>query len=142
MQAVWTQEQPSYQGPFVSFSGIQAKPQPIQKPYPPVIIGGHTKEAYRRAVQYANGWYGFALDLDKTAECLTGLKQAAQEVQRPMALGELEISITPGPTLDRDAAKRYADLGVQRLIPFPRAKTEQIVQDFIKQSAETLIGRI
>ncbi|MGE0827147.1 MAG: LLM class F420-dependent oxidoreductase [Candidatus Binatia bacterium] len=142
MQAIWTQEHPSYQGPFMSFSGIQAKPQPIQKPYPPVIIGGHTKEAFRRAVQYANGWYGFALDLDKTAECLAGLKQAAQEVQRPKALGELEISITPGPILNRDTAKHYADLGVQRLVPFPRAKTEQIVQDFIKQSADTLIGRV
>ena len=98
--------------------------------------------ADRRAVQYANGWYGFALDLTKTAECLNGLKKAAQEVNRPKALGELEISITPGPTLDLDTVKRYADLGVHRVIPFPRAKTEQVVQDFIKQSADTLIGRV
>src|SRR4030095_15306611 len=61
MQAVWTQEQPAYQGKFVSFSKIQTKPQPVQKPHPPVVIGGHTPEAFRRAVQYANGWYGFAL---------------------------------------------------------------------------------
>jgi len=142
MQAIWTQEQPAYQGKFVSFGKIQAKPQPVQKPHPPVVIGGHTPEAFRRAVQYANGWYGFALDPTKTAECLAGLKKAAQEVTRSTALGELEISITPGPTLDLDTAKRYADLGVHRLIPFPRAKTEQIVQDFIKQSADTLVGRI
>src|ERR1700752_296631 len=50
MQAVWTQEQPAYQGKFVSFSKIQAKPQPVQKPHPPVVIGGHTPEAFRRAV--------------------------------------------------------------------------------------------
>jgi len=142
MQAVWTQEQPSYKGKFVSFAGIQAKPQPVQKPYPQVVIGGHTPEAFRRAVQYANGWYGFALDPTKTAECLAGLKKAAQEVNRPKTLNELEISITPGPTLDHDTAKRYADLGVHRLIPFPRAKTEQIVLDFIKESADTVIGRI
>ena len=77
MQAVWTQEQPAYQGKFVSFGKIQAKPQPVQKPHPPVVIGGHTPEAFRRAVQYANGWYGFALDPAKTAECLAGLKKAA-----------------------------------------------------------------
>ena len=142
MQAVWTQEQPAYRGKFVSFGGIQAKPQPVQKPHPPVVIGGHTREAFRRAVRYANGWYGFALDLAKTEECLAGLKRATQEVTRPQSLGELEISITPGPALDLDTAKRYSDLGVHRVIPFPRAKTEQIVQDFIKQSADTLIGRV
>jgi probable F420-dependent oxidoreductase len=142
MQAVWTQEQPTYKGEFVSFSGIQAKPQPVQKPYPAVVIGGHTPEAFRRAVQYANGWYGFALDMTKTAECLAGLKKAAQEVSRPQALGTLEISITPGPALDLDTAKRYADLGVYRLIPFPRAKTEQVVLDFIKESADTVIGHL
>ena len=48
----------------------------------------------------------------------------------------------PEANVGSDTAKRYADLGVHRLIPFPRAKTEQIVQDFIKQSADTLVGRI
>ena len=141
MQAVWTQEKPAYHGQFVSFGGIQALPQPVQKPHPPVVIGGHTKEAFRRAVQYANGWYGFALDLEKTAECLAGLKKAAQEVTRPMSLGSLDISITPGPTLDLDTVKRFVDLGVHRLIPFPRAKTEQALHDFIKQAKDTFIGR-
>jgi probable F420-dependent oxidoreductase len=141
MKAVWMQEKPAHQGEFVTFSGIQALPQPVQKPHPPVVIGGHTKEAFRRAVQHANGWYGFALDREKTAECLAGLKKAAQEVNRPTHLGPLDISITPGPTLDLDLTKRYADLGVHRLIPFPRVKTEQALHDFIKQSADSFIGR-
>lgn len=142
MQAVWTQEKPAYQGRFVSFSGIRALPRPVQRPYPPVVIGGHTPEAFRRAVQYGNGWYGFALDLDATAKCLAGLKAAAQMAQRPASLGELEISITPGPGLDLEMAKRYADLGVHRLIPFRRAKTEQELLDFARQSADSLIGRV
>jgi alkanesulfonate monooxygenase SsuD/methylene tetrahydromethanopterin reductase-like flavin-dependent oxidoreductase (luciferase family) len=142
MKAVWTQEKPAHHGEFVSFGGIQALPQPVQKPHPPVVIGGHTKEAYRRAVQYANGWYGFALDPEKTTECLAGLKKAAQEVTRPTSLGSLDISITPGPALDLDLAKRFADLGVHRLIPFPRVKTEQALHDFIKQSADSFLGKV
>jgi len=142
MKAVWMQEKPSYQGRFVSFSGIQAKPQPVQKPHPPVVIGGHTAEAFRRAVQYGNGWYGFALDLDATAKCLAGLKEAAKAVNRSSSLGELEISITPGPGLDLDMAKRYAELGAHRLIPFRRAKTEQELLDFVNQTRDTLIGRV
>jgi len=142
MKAVWSQENPAYQGHFVSFKGIQAKPQPVQKPYPPVVIGGHTAEAFRRAVQHANGWYGFALDLDATAKCLAGLKKAAQEVNRPNNLGELEISVTPGLELDLDITKRYAELGVHRLIPFRRAKTDQELLDFVSQTRDTLIGRV
>ena len=142
MKAVWTQEKPVYQGQFVSFHDIQARPQPVQKPHPPVVIGGHTKEAFRRAVQYGNGWYGFALDLEATEKCLAGLKEAAQQVRRPTELGELEISVTPGPQLDLDMAKRYAQLGVHRLIPFRRAKAEQDLLTFIHQSRDTLIGRV
>jgi hypothetical protein len=59
-----------------------------------------------------------------------------------MELGELDISITPGPQLDRDTAKRYADLGVQRLIPFRRGKTEQELLDFVHQTRDALIGRL
>lgn len=142
MKAVWTQEKPAYKGQFVSFSDIQARPQPVQKPHPPIVIGGHTKEAFQRAVQYGNGWYGFALDLAATEKCITGLKEAAQQVSRPQELGALEISITPGPALDLDAAKRYADLGVHRLIPFRRAKTEQELLDFVSQTRDVLIGKI
>jgi probable F420-dependent oxidoreductase len=142
MQAVWTQEKPTYQGRFVSFRGIQALPRPVQKPYPWVVIGGHTAEAFRRAVEHANGWYGFALDVNATAKCVAGLKEAAKTVNRPSSLGELEISITPGPAFDLDTAKRYADLGVHRLIPFRRAKTEQELLDFVSQTANSLIGKI
>jgi hypothetical protein len=63
-------------------------------------------------------------------------------VKRPGSLGELEISITPGPGLDLDMTKRYADLGVHRLIPFRRAKTEQELLDFVSQCQNSLIGRI
>ncbi len=142
MQAVWTLEKPAYQGRFVSFGGIQALPRPVQKPYPWVVIGGHTPEAFRRAVEHANGWYGFALDLDATAKCIAGLKEAAKTANRPSSLRELEVSITPGPGLDPDIAKRYADLGVHRLIPFRRAKTEQELLDFISQTGNSLVGKV
>jgi probable F420-dependent oxidoreductase len=142
MKTLWTQEKPAYKGNFVSFSDIQARPQPVQKPHPPIVIGGHTKEAFRRAVQYGNGWYGFALDLAATEKCLAGLQEAARQVNRPQELGALEISVTPGPALDLDTAKKYAELGVHRLIPFRRAKTEQELLDFVSQSRDTLLGRI
>ena len=122
--AMWTQPRPSYRGRFVSFDGIQAFPHPLQQPHPPIVIGGATPQAFQRAVRYGNGWYGFALDVERTAQCLEGLRAARREHARPRELGELEISITPAGKLDRDTVKRFADLGVHRLIVFRPARSE------------------
>ena len=141
MKAVWTQDKPAHQGEFVSFGDIQARPQPVQKPHPPVVFGGHTPQAYERSVQHGNGWFGFALDVEATTTCLDGLKHAARQVERPAELGSLEISVTPKGRLDADTVKRFADLGVDRLIPFKAAKTEADWIDYARQTGDELIGR-
>ena len=83
--------------------GIQALPRPVQQPHPPIVIGGHTPAAYRRAVSHANGWYGFALDLaDDAPNVSPGCAARSPSTSRPAALGALEISITPRGPLDRD----------------------------------------
>ena len=101
---------------FTQISGIQSNPRPVQAPHPPIIIGGMSPPAYRRAVKQGNGWYGFFEDLETTAASIAGLKQAAEECQRPTELGELEITITPPGPVDLDTVKRYEDLGVTRLV--------------------------
>lgn len=137
MQTLWTAEQPSHAGRFVQYAGIQAKPQPVQQPLP-IVIGGHTPAAFRRAVAHAHGWYGFALDLAATARCLEGLRIAAQEVERPAALGPLEISITPAAGLSAEACAQYAAAGVHRLIPFPRLKTADELLAFVEATSPLL----
>ena len=123
MLALWTMPKPAHEGPFVRFAGIQAFPRPVQTPYPPIVIGGHTPPAFRRAVERANGWYGFALTTDDTAACIEGLKTAARSASRPASLGALEISVTPKGKLDAAAVGRYAALGVERLIVYRPAAT-------------------
>jgi probable F420-dependent oxidoreductase len=135
MLAVWTQEKPAYAGRFVSFSGIQSLPRPVQRPHPPIVIGGASPEAFARAVRHGNGWYGFALDLDGTAACLDGLRRAAREHDRPASLGPLEVSVTPRGRLDADAVHRFADLGVHRLIPFAAAADEAELLAFVERIA-------
>lgn len=116
IRELWTSEKPSFDGRFTSFSGIQSRPLPIQKPSPPIHVGGMSAPALRRAVAQGDGWYGFFQDLDATAEALRGLEEAAKRTERPDALGRLEISVTPPGPVDRDTARRYEDLGVDRLI--------------------------
>lgn len=116
MQALWTQPKPEYRGRFVSFGNVQAFPRPVQKPHPPFVMGGATPPAFRRAVTMCQGWFGFAMDLDKTASAIQGLRAEEARHDRPAELGELEISIAPGMPLDADTVRRYEDLGVHRLI--------------------------
>ncbi len=133
--AVWTQEQPRYHGRFVVFEHIQALPRPVQRPHPPIVFGGATTPAFRRAVMHANGWYGFALDLDSTARCIDGLRAAQRDCQRPAELGELEISVTPSIRLDAETVKRFAELGVHRLIVAGRPRTEADVLATVRNTA-------
>ena len=139
MLALWTLSQPRYRGRFVSFEGIQAFPRPVQQPHPPIVFGGATPPAFRRAVTYASGWYGYALDLQGTARCVEGLQAAVRRYGRPPTLGELEISVTPSGKLDADTVKRFADIGVHRLIVFRRARTESDVLATVEHIA-TLQG--
>jgi probable F420-dependent oxidoreductase len=116
MRALWTQEKPAFRGRFTSFAGIQSRPLPVQKPHPPIHVGGMSEAALRRAQAQGNGWYGFYQDLDATAGMLRKLEQVAKRVERPQALGRLEISVTPPGRVDRDTARRFEDLGVDRLV--------------------------
>jgi len=134
--AMWTQPRPSYRGRFVNFEAINAFPRPVQRPHPPIVIGGGTPEAFGRAVEHGNGWYGFALDLDAAARAVEGLRAAARACARPAALGALEISVTPAGKLDADAVKRFADLGVHRLIVSRMAATESDLLKLVDKIAE------
>lgn len=141
MQAVWTLDKPAHEGRFTKFSGIDAQPRPVQKPHPPIVFGGHTPPAFRRAIEIAAGWYGFALTVEATAHCLEGLREAASRKVRPASLGRLEISVTPPPGLpDADTVQRYADLGVDRLILLPMAPTRDEALRYVEDAANKLLS--
>jgi alkanesulfonate monooxygenase SsuD/methylene tetrahydromethanopterin reductase-like flavin-dependent oxidoreductase (luciferase family) len=145
MRAIWSQSKPAYQGRFVSFADVQAHPQPVQRPHPPIVVGGRTKAAFRRAVQQGNGWYGFGLDPDGAAQALAGLREAAQQHPRPAHLGPLEISITPGRGVGVDlaTAERFTSLGVHRLVVMPSPRLDGAgLERFVEDIGSRLIDRL
>jgi probable F420-dependent oxidoreductase len=139
IKALWTQEQPAFEGRHVSFGGIQARPRPLQQPHPPFIVGGASPPALRRAVTKGNGWYGFALDVDGTAKALEGLREAANEVERPADLGRLEISVTPSRIPDSETVQQLEDLGVDRIVSLMGGRDRDSLLSFVtKLAAETI----
>ena len=151
MRAIWSQDEPAYDGRYAAFRGVKALPRPVQQPGPPVVFGGMTPQAFRRSVTHGNGWYGFALDVEGTKQCLDGLQAAGQRHARPDELGTLEISVTPVGRIDLDTAKRYAELGVDRLILlfppcgnelFSLDATETEILDYIAEVGDTIVGKV
>ncbi len=140
MLALWTMPKPEYNGQWIKFKGVNTMPRPVQKPHPEIVFGGHTKEAYSRAARLAKGWYGFAQDLESTGKCLAGLREACKAEGKKYE--DIEISITPRIKVDRDTAKRFADLGVHRLILLPRAEQEAGILQMVSETNRDLIGKV
>src|SRR5262245_1183065 len=116
LRVLWTQEKPSFSGRYFRFAGIDAHPRPVQRPHPPIVVGGMSRPAARRAVARGNGWYGFFTNPELTARSLGWIREAVAAGQRPEDLGPLEISVTPPPPITLDLVKQYEELGVHRLI--------------------------
>jgi len=124
LRALWTMERPHYRGRFVSIEGIDAHPRPVQPAGPPIVIGGESRAALRRAVTTADGWYGFYLDPAETGAAVEALRRTAEEHERATDLGRLEITVTPRGTIDRSSIEAYERLGVDRLVVLPQPDAE------------------
>jgi alkanesulfonate monooxygenase SsuD/methylene tetrahydromethanopterin reductase-like flavin-dependent oxidoreductase (luciferase family) len=104
-----------FAGKWVKFETMRLDPKPIQKPHVPIIVGGYADAAFRRAVRFGAGWYGFNLDPVRTKGMLDKLDAAFAKAGRKRGK-EFEIIITPPMTAMADELKAYADLGVDRLV--------------------------
>jgi len=150
LRALWS-ERPVFAGRYTRFSGIRSEPRPLQRPHPPILLGGMSPQALARAVRQADGWYGFHLDPEHTRRALDALAEAARRNPRPAGLGPLEITITPPPgPISRDTWKRYEDLGVARVVllhgwsalqgqPAPGGAAEDELIRFGESSAQELL---
>lgn len=139
MRALWTDEAPAFAGAHVAFAGVDAHPRPIQRPLP-VVIGGHTAAAHRRAVRDAAGWYGFLQSPDAVAAQVGALRQAAAECGRT---DPLHISVTPDRRLDPDIVRAYAQAGAERLIVAagPHMELDALLRLLEANAPERLVKR-
>jgi probable F420-dependent oxidoreductase len=116
LKALWTMEKPEYKGRFFAFGGIDAQPRPVQKPHPPIVVGGMSRQGARRAARHGNGWYGFLTDPAAAKRSIGWIRECIARGERPAELGEVEISVTPPLRVTPEVIGEYEDLGVHRLI--------------------------
>jgi probable F420-dependent oxidoreductase len=111
MKVIWTETKPEYHGELVEFGTLMTWPKPVQKPHPPVILGGAFPWAARRAIRYGNGWYPNAAS-GNPEEYLPAFRKMTQEAGRDPA--SLPVTIGGAPD-DLDKLKRFGDLGAVRV---------------------------
>ena len=139
MRELWTSAAPAFAGQFAQFSGVQARPQPVQVGGPPIVVGGTSAAALRRAATKCQGWYGFALDVGQTQSATDGLVAAANRFQRESNLGPLEISITPRKRLTRELVEEFEALGVSRLILLMPGQEQAELLAYVDEIADEFI---
>ena len=129
MKEIWTKDTAEYHGEIVDFPPMQTWPKPVQKPHPPIILGGAFQYAARRAIRYGDGLIPQAADArsGEPEEYLPRFRRMAEEAGRdprslPVTLG--------GAPEDPDRLKRYRDLGIARMtVRLPAAKADEILPE-------------
>jgi probable F420-dependent oxidoreductase len=123
MKEIWTKETPEYHGEFVNFDPMMAGPKPVQKPHPPIHVGGAFPHGARRAIRYGDGWIPVA-----GREDLTDVIPKFQDMAREAGRDPSSIEITLfGLGEDVDRLKRFADMGVARVVPMFAPEKKDLV---------------
>jgi probable F420-dependent oxidoreductase len=127
MQTIWTRDEPSYQGEFVNFGPMSQWPKPVQKPYPPIIVGGAFPYAAQRAIRYGDGWIPRAdrLEHDGIGVLIKKFREMAIAAGRDPA--SLPITIFRVPD-DLKQLRFCQEIGIDRVVfSLPAEKSDKIL---------------
>jgi len=117
MRRVWAEERNSYSGEFVRFEGVRSYPKPVKGDKLPILVGGQTEPALKRAAAYGDGWCGFNLTPEETAQMVKRLRELLKANDRNPA--DFEFSVSPVASATPAELRRYRDAGVDELYLTP-----------------------
>lgn len=117
LRAAWTQNPATHHGQFHNFADVHVLPAPVQPGGVPIVIGGHTPAAARRAGRLGDGFFPAQSTVDDLPPLLEIMRKAAADAGRD---GDA-IEVTAGGALDLEGVKKFVDLGVSRLVIPPLA---------------------
>jgi probable F420-dependent oxidoreductase len=115
MKAIWTEDEASYHGEFVNFDRIISYPKPVQKPFPPVIMGSANEFARKRAAKYCDGWLPVDMRFEDLAAAVDDLHEKLREEGRDPEGYPVTVLCADGDTTP-DTLRRYRDMGMTRAV--------------------------
>jgi probable F420-dependent oxidoreductase len=138
MRRLWCDDISQYDGEFYSLAPTRQFPKPLQQPHPPIHFGGESDAALRRVADLGQGWYGFNLDPDATAERVRTLVTMLE--RRGRRRDEIEISICPYMReTTPDLLQAYGRAGVDRVIVVGAARDAASLETALEAMATTIV---
>jgi probable F420-dependent oxidoreductase len=125
-KALWTQDNPAFEGEFFRFRDVGFAPKPMQKPHPPIWVGGDSPGAFRRVATLGDGWHATSKTPGQFAEALGRLRRLADEARRP--LESIDLSLRFG--LTDDLIKQGAPAIVDTLAEYKKLGLRHVVLEF------------
>ena len=125
MKAIWTEDEAAFNGDMVDFDPLWSYPKPVQKPHPPVILGGETDYTLARVIEFCDGWPPRASPAFDPVEGMERLRRAAEAAGRDMATLTMTVFRAPAEAATLEA---YAEAGVTRaLLMLPPADRDTVL---------------
>jgi probable F420-dependent oxidoreductase len=122
---LWSEPVVEHRGEFFDFGPVAFEPKPVQKPWPPIHVGGESEAALRRAAFAADGWYGLEHDLASAAARVRRLRELRREAGREGERFEVTLS---GRLREPDDVKRREDAGIDRLVVSPWRRSSEALE--------------
>ena len=130
MIEIWTKHEPEFHGQYVDFDPIGIWPKPVQKPYPPIYVGGGS-QAFERVAQFGDAWLANGLPPDKLEPMMGELREV---VGRDVPVSVFNASSEP------EDLKAYAHLGVERVLlglpTLPESETLKQLDDLAQVATD------
>jgi probable F420-dependent oxidoreductase len=124
MKAIWTQSKAEYHGKFVSFDPIMTWPKPVQKPHPPVLVGGGWPGGARRAIEYGDGWMPIHIPTHLLKR-IPEFWRAADDAGR--ARDSLELSIFAAQQDEKELAELRAHGAARAVFMLPPEPADKVL---------------
>jgi probable F420-dependent oxidoreductase len=125
MKKIWTEDEAAFEGEFVRFEKLWSWPKPVQKPHPPILLGGHGPRAFERVVDYCDGWLPIGMRAGDLAGGIAELRRVATEKGRDPSTISVSVYGVP---MDAGALASLRALGVERAIfSLPSRGADQVL---------------
>jgi len=116
IRRLFTEETIEHHGAYYDFQPVKFQPKPVQKPWPPFIVGGDAPAAMRRAARLGDGW----IPMDQTPESLPGNLAKIRRMRADAGrTGPFQVIVQAGELRDLDGLKRWRDAGADRVLTTP-----------------------
>ncbi|MHB8669013.1 MAG: LLM class F420-dependent oxidoreductase [Acidimicrobiales bacterium] len=122
---LWDEAVIEHHGEFFDFGPVMFEPKPLQRPSPPLHVGGESPAALRRAARLGDGWVGISHTVESVAAPVARLAELRAEAGRDGARFEVSVG---GPVSTPEDAARWSDAGVDRLIVSPWARSSEALE--------------